>query len=238
MIPALLRARFLIAFSCIAVLLSACAGAPYFSAESTVVVKSPNDTREYRALALDNGMKVLLISDPTAEKAAAAVDINAGSNSDPQDFAGLAHFLEHMLFLGTALYPESGEYQEYISAHGGSHNAYTGYANTNYYFDIDKDYLDPALDRFSQFFIAPLFTPDYVDRELILIRVKADAKARAEIMQICDIFRAKIIDVQPKHLAIEVTGSEGKIEKFLALMDPFGITELTRTGKIALSRSN
>jgi acetolactate synthase-1/3 small subunit len=79
---------------------------------------------------------------------------------------------------------------------------------------------------------------DYVDRELILIRVKADAKARAEIMQICDIFRAKIIDVQPKHLAIEVTGSEGKIEKFLALMDPFGITELTRTGKIALSRSN
>lgn len=165
MIPALLRARFLIAFSCIAVLLSACAGAPYFSAESTVVVKSPNDTREYRALALGNGMKVLLISDPTAEKAAAAVDINAGSNSDPQDFAGLAHFLEHMLFLGTALYPESGEYQEYISAHGGSHNAYTGYANTNYYFDIDKDYLDPALDRFSQFFIAPLFTPDYVDRE-------------------------------------------------------------------------
>jgi acetolactate synthase I/III small subunit len=78
---------------------------------------------------------------------------------------------------------------------------------------------------------------DYVDRELVLIRVKADAKARAEIMQICDIFRAKIIDVQPKVLAIEVTGSEGKIEKFLALMERFGITELTRTGKIALSRS-
>ena len=77
----------------------------------------------------------------------------------------------------------------------------------------------------------------YVERELVLIRVKADAKARAEIMQICNIFRAKIIDVQPKRLAIEVTGSESKIEKFLALMDHFGIIELTRTGKIALCRS-
>lgn len=160
----LFHARSLSVFFCLAVLLGACAGVPGFS-DANTVVKSPNDTREYRALALGNGMKVLLISDPTADKAAAAVDINAGSNSDPQDFAGLAHFLEHMLFLGTAKYPESGEYQEYISAHGGSHNAYTGYENTNYYFDIDKDYLDPALDRFSQFFIAPLFTPDYVDRE-------------------------------------------------------------------------
>ena len=78
---------------------------------------------------------------------------------------------------------------------------------------------------------------EYVDRELVLIRVKADSKCRADIMQICDIFRAKIIDVQPKRLAIEITGSESKIEKFLALMEPFGITELTRTGKIALSRA-
>ena len=78
---------------------------------------------------------------------------------------------------------------------------------------------------------------DYVERELVLIRVKADAKARAEIMQICDIFRAKIIDVQPKGLAVEITGSEGKIGKFLALMEHFGITDLTRTGMIALARS-
>jgi acetolactate synthase I/III small subunit len=78
---------------------------------------------------------------------------------------------------------------------------------------------------------------EHVDRELVLIRVKADSESRADIMQICDIFRAKIIDVMPKRLAIEITGSESKIGKFLALMEPFGITELTRTGKIALSRS-
>lgn len=76
----------------------------------------------------------------------------------------------------------------------------------------------------------------YVDRELLMLRVGVDATSRAEVMQICDIFRAKIIDVQQKNLAIEVTGNESKISKFLLLMGNFGITELTRTGKVALAR--
>ena len=78
----------------------------------------------------------------------------------------------------------------------------------------------------------------YVDRELILMRVKADSKTRAEVMQICDIFRAKIIDVQPERLSIEVTGTSSKIDKFILLMERFGIIDLTRTGKVALSRTN
>ncbi len=79
---------------------------------------------------------------------------------------------------------------------------------------------------------------EYVDRELVLLRVKADSKTRAEVLQICDIFRAKIIDVQPERLSIEVTGTGGKIDKFLLLMERFGIIDLTRTGKVALSRTN
>jgi acetolactate synthase-1/3 small subunit len=77
---------------------------------------------------------------------------------------------------------------------------------------------------------------DFIDRELVLVRVSVDAKARAEIMQITDIFRAKIVDVQPASLTIEITGNDSKIEKFLHLMDSFGVMELTRTGKIALAR--
>lgn len=77
---------------------------------------------------------------------------------------------------------------------------------------------------------------EYIDRELVLIKVAVDARSRSEVMQITDIFRAKIVDVQPKSLTIEITGGEGKVEKFLELMKSFGIIELTRTGKVALPR--
>jgi len=77
---------------------------------------------------------------------------------------------------------------------------------------------------------------EFVDRELVLVKVTVDSQSRAEVMQITDIFRAKIVDVQPKSLTIEVTGNESKVDKFVDLMQSFGVTELTRTGKIAVSR--
>jgi acetolactate synthase-1/3 small subunit len=77
---------------------------------------------------------------------------------------------------------------------------------------------------------------EYIDRELVLVKVSVDSKSRAEVMQITDIFRAKIVDVQPKCLTIEITGNESKIGKFLDLMKAFGVLDLTRTGKVALPR--
>ncbi len=77
---------------------------------------------------------------------------------------------------------------------------------------------------------------EFIDRELVLVRVTVNARTRAEIMQMTDIFRAKIVDVQPKSLTIEITGNESKIDKFLGLMTGFGVLDLTRTGKIALAR--
>ncbi len=77
---------------------------------------------------------------------------------------------------------------------------------------------------------------EYIDRELVLVRVKVDSKSRPEVMQITDIFRAKIVDVQPATLTVEVTGDEGKVEKLIELLKPFGILDLTRTGKVALPR--
>jgi len=129
------------------------------------ITKSPNDRRQYSTLQLANGLQVLLISDPETDKSGAALDVGIGSSSDPKRWPGLAHFLEHMLFLGTRKFPETGEYQAFISRNGGSDNAYTSDANTNYFFDIDPDFLRPALDRFSQFFLAPLFTEKFVERE-------------------------------------------------------------------------
>jgi len=77
---------------------------------------------------------------------------------------------------------------------------------------------------------------EHVDRELVLVKVAVDSKTRAEVMQITDIFRAKIVDVQPKTLSIELTGNESKISKFIHLMETFGILDLTRTGKVAIAR--
>ncbi len=129
------------------------------------VIKSPADDRDYRYITLKNGLKVLLVSDPDTDKAAAAVDVNVGSYQDPDDRLGLAHFLEHMLFMGTEKYPDVDSYSEFIRANGGSTNAYTADVRTNYYFDINSNQLQPALDRLAQFFIAPKLDPSYVERE-------------------------------------------------------------------------
>ena len=75
-----------------------------------------------------------------------------------------------------------------------------------------------------------------IDRELVLVKVSVDSRSRAEVMQITDIFRAKIVDVQADSLTIEITGNESKVEKFIELMKPFGVLDLTRTGKAALPR--
>lgn len=77
---------------------------------------------------------------------------------------------------------------------------------------------------------------EYVARELVLIKVKVTKESRAEIMQICDIFRGKIVDVQQHAMTIEITGDESKVGKFIQLMHNFGVLELSRTGNIAMSR--
>ena len=127
--------------------------------------KSPNDTREYRYLILPNQLKALLVSDPETDKSAAALAVYRGSFHEPDSRPGLAHFLEHMLFIGTETYPEVDSFQQYITANGGSSNAYTALDHTNYFFDIKNSALDEGLDRFGHFFIDPLLSPEYVERE-------------------------------------------------------------------------
>ncbi len=160
------------------------------------VHKSPNDNRDYQGFTLDNKLRVLVISDPGTPKAAASLDVAVGSGANPKERAGLAHFLEHMLFLGTEKYPQAGDYQSFISSGGGSHNAYTAYENTNYFFDIRADLLGDALDRFSQFFISPLFTEAYVDRERNAVYSEYQSKLRDDGRRI---FEATKQTVNPEH---------------------------------------
>ncbi|XP_026869909.2 insulin-degrading enzyme isoform X1 [Electrophorus electricus] len=130
------------------------------------IIRSPEDKRVYRGLEFTNGLKAMLISDPTTDKASAALDVHIGSLSDPPNISGLAHFCEHMLFLGTEKYPKENEYSQFLSEHAGSSNAFTSGEHTNYYFDVSHEHLQGALDRFSQFFLCPLFDESCKDREV------------------------------------------------------------------------
>jgi len=160
---------------------------PAFSTEDKTLLeirKNPNDSLEYRSVTLENGLVVFLIHDAKTQKAAASLSVGVGSGSDPKDREGLAHFLEHMLFLGTEKYPDSGEYSSFITSHGGYNNAFTSFSETNYYFDIDAKYLEPAIDRFAQFFISPLFEEDLVEREKNAVHSEFSGKRREDTRRI------------------------------------------------------
>ncbi|MFM2479572.1 insulinase family protein [Celerinatantimonas sp. MCCC 1A17872] len=158
---------------------------------------SPTDSREYRTVTLDNGLRALLISDPQTPKAAAALAVNVGHFDDPLPREGLAHFLEHMLFLGTEKYPHAGEYQQYISHHGGSNNAWTGTEFTNFFFDIDNDWFEGALERFSQFFISPLFTPELVDKERQAVDSEYQLKIQDDVRRLYQVHKQTINPAHP-----------------------------------------
>jgi secreted Zn-dependent insulinase-like peptidase len=136
-------------------------------------VVAPTDQAQWRRFTLDNGIRVILVSDPRFNRSAASLVVDVGQIDDPGDAEGLAHFTEHMLFLGTAKYPEEGEYSRYIRRNGGSNNAYTASDHTNYQFDVRHEALPGALDRFAQFFIAPSFNPTFVGREVNAVHNEA-----------------------------------------------------------------
>ncbi|KAM4721771.1 nardilysin [Rhinophrynus dorsalis] len=207
--------------------------------EDTDIIKSPSDPKKYRFIVLENGLRVLLISDLTSvgpghsdssdeegeddsedddedddddeeddddddeesgsedesedeseedsregedeesdsshtgnkknctEKlSAAALCIGIGSFSDPDDLPGLAHFLEHMVFMGSEKYPDENGFDAFLKKHGGSDNASTDCERTIFQFDVQRKHFKEALDRWAQFFISPLMVSDAIDREV------------------------------------------------------------------------
>lgn len=130
------------------------------------IEKSPLDDREYASLVLDNGLNVIVVSDKDTPTAGAALVVKAGLYQDPAAFPGLAHFLEHMLFLGTKKFPVPDEFQSFIQAYGGERNAMTQGDKTTFYFSIQPEAFEPALERFADFFVSPALYPEYVEREL------------------------------------------------------------------------
>ncbi len=159
--------------------------------------QSPNDPKIYQPITLSNGLPVLLVHNEDTEKSAAALAVNVGHFSDPKDRQGLAHFLEHMLFLGTKKYPNGSEYQKFISQFGGSHNAWTATEHTCFYFDIHHSHFESALDRFSEFFISPLLSKEFVQKERQNIDAEFKLKLKDDIRRLYDVHKETINQQHP-----------------------------------------
>jgi len=161
-----LFAALLVASGCTSTVVGAALPAAIDPAAVPARQAAPNDASTYRRFVLPNGMKVLLLSDPKLNLSSAAMAVGVGSLSDPPERQGLAHYLEHMLFLGTEKYPSVAEFGEYLQRNGGYQNAYTARDRTNYHLEVQPGAFEGAVDRFAQFFIAPKFTPEFNEREV------------------------------------------------------------------------
>jgi insulysin len=174
------------------------------------IEKSPLDTRCYRGFTLANRMKVLLVSDPLSGKAAAAMDVLVGSFSDPDEIPGLAHLLEHMLFLGTNKYPEEDSFEKFLSENQGYSNAYTAEESTNYYFQLEttkdkqqndthNDTFREALCMFAQFFVAPLLTESATNRELNAVDAEHEMLRQIDMRKLYQVKKSTANRQHPFH---------------------------------------
>ena len=128
------------------------------------IQKSNNDVKDYYYMILPNELKVVIIVDKLSTSCGALINVNVGSTSDPEPYEGMAHFLEHMLFLGSEKYPEV-KFMESINKNGGITNASTGDTDTTYYFSINCDKFIDNLNMMGDFFIGPLLRKENVDKE-------------------------------------------------------------------------
>mmetsp|Transcript_126986 Transcript_126986/g.283017 ORF Transcript_126986/g.283017 Transcript_126986/m.283017 type:complete len:832 (-) Transcript_126986:4-2499(-) len=128
--------------------------------------KPSGDSRLYQYAQLGNGIEVINVRDATALTSAYSVAVQAGSFDDPRELPGLAHFCEHMLFLGTKSFPEPSGYDNFVNKHSGYLNAYTAPEATVYFTELSQAAAAEGLARFADFFRAPLFTDAFVEKEV------------------------------------------------------------------------
>src|SRR4030042_3084407 len=172
--------------------------------------KHPDDKSVSRHFVLENGIKVLLISDPGFNVSAASLEVQVGSLMDPEDRQGLAHFLEHMLFLGTGKFPDVEEFPVYLERHGGYSNALPADDRSHYFLEVQHDAFEGAVERFSHFFIDPLFSSEYIQKEINAVHSEHQKNLEQDYwrqMQLLRVFYRK--DHPASHFA---TGNEDTLK--------------------------
>lgn len=143
--------------------------------KSTIVVEDKNPLKiltpsmkdvKTKKLILSNGIQVYIISDPLAKESSAAVSVNVGTWHDPDSRPGMAHFCEHMVFMGSKKYPDENTFAQFVNDNNGMRNAYTSRDQTVFMYTINNNNFDKSFDIFSRFFIDPIFSESSIEREM------------------------------------------------------------------------
>lgn len=165
--------------------------------------KSEKDPRHYQAIRLQNGMVVLLVSDPQAVKSLSVLVVPVGSLQDPADHQGLAHYLEHMTLMGSQKYPQPDSLAEFLKMHGGSHNASTAPYRTAFYLEVENDALNGAVDRLADAIAAPLLDKKYAERERNAVNAELTMARTRDGMRMAQVSAETI---NPAHPASQFSG--------------------------------
>lgn len=146
-----------------------------------------NDKRQLLGLKLNNGIKVVLISDPDTKTSSCGVGINAGYLHDK--FEGTAHFLEHLLFMGSSKFPEQNTYHSYVQTCGGVDNAFTGDNITCYFLELESEFMEKGIEMLSWFFREPLLDMKHINSEREIINSEHQKNILSDTWIMDDIFK-------------------------------------------------
>lgn len=135
-------------------------------APEPTIEQSPYDNRHMKHLRWHNGMQILIVQDPEAQNTSAALAVGAGSHHEPKQWPGLAHLLEHMLFLGTDHHPEADAFMNLVQRHGGQHNAATHPHQTRYFFEVPPEHAPEVMALWQEFFTQPALNPQWLAKEI------------------------------------------------------------------------
>lgn len=146
-----------------------------------------NDKRSLLGLKLNNGIKMVLVSDPDIKTSSCSIGVNAGYLQDK--FEGTAHFLEHLLFMGSKKFPEQNTYHSYVQTCGGIDNAFTGDDITCYFLELETEFMDKGIEMLSWFFREPLLDMKHINSEREIINSEHQKNILSDTWIMDDIFK-------------------------------------------------
>jgi len=157
--------------------------------ESSKIIKPIGHSRKYENIVLNNEIECVIVSDKNSKTSSCCVVVNTGYYDDPDEFPGLAHFVEHLLFMGNEEQPDENYFHNLINENNGITNAFTSNQQTSYFYNINNNKFYESMNVFSHFFIDPLFTPSAIEREVEAVNSEHDKNLQNDNWRLISILK-------------------------------------------------